>query len=80
MNEIILSRGVPKMVTPSVGHTYTIQNSMITSDDPLYISAQSDLTVKWIEIKPGDAVKFGEPMYLMQKAWDTMVFPVIAHS
>ena len=78
MNEIALNQGVPVLVTPTKA-SLTVQNTMKTSDDKLYISAQNSTDVKWIKVEPGDSVKFGEPMYLMQTSWAQWVFPVIEH-
>ena len=78
MYELTLDHGVPVLVTPSKT-TVTIQNDMKTSDDKLYVSMQNDVDAKWISVGSGDSVKFGEPMYVMQKSWAQWVFPVIEH-
>jgi len=78
MTEIALNKDVPVQITPSKT-VVVIQNTMKTADDPLFISEGNDLTKKWIEIAPGDSVKFSEPMYVMQRSWPQWTFPVIEH-
>ena len=76
MEELELKKGVPVLVTPS-GALMVVQNSMTTTDDQLLVSEHGDLTKAWMQVGPGDAVKFDQPMHLMQNAWATYVFPVI---
>ena len=75
MTELSLTRDIPVQVVPS--GTTTIQNSMKTNDDKLFVSTSNDVSGKWMKIEAGDSVKFSTPMYLMQRSWATHVFPVI---
>ena len=78
MNEIILEKYSPLEVTPTKA-SVTVQNTMRSDNQILYISSHGDNTKKWIKIEPGDSVKFGETMYLRQDAFDQWVFPAIEH-
>lgn len=78
MDELILTKGVPAEVTPSK-MSATIQNSMKTSDDMLFISTHGDVNKAWISVAPGESVKFSEPLFFMQNSWTKWVFPVIEH-
>ena len=76
MEELELKNGIPVQVAPS-GPLVVVQNSMTTTDDQLMVSEHGDLTKAWMQVGPGDAVKFDQPMWLLQKSWATFVFPVI---
>ena len=78
MYEIALERHIPLEVTPEKA-SITIQNTMPSENQILYISSQNSIDMKWIKIEPGDSVKFGETMYLRQGAFDQWVFPAIEH-
>ena len=78
MNEVILVKDVALLVESSK-EVMVVQNTMKGTDSKLYVSAQNDPALKWIEIDSGESVKFGDPMYLMQKSWDQWVFPAIEH-
>ena len=78
MNELTLEKYSPLAVTPTKA-SITVQNTMRSDNQTLYISSHGDLEKKWMRIEPGDSVKFGETMYLMQNAFDQWVFPAIEH-
>ena len=78
MYEIILEKYTPLSVTPTK-MSVTVQNTMRSENQILYISEHGDNTKKWIKIEPGDSVKFGETMYLRQDAYDQWVFPAVEH-
>ncbi len=74
MDEIILNRGVPLLVTPTV--TTTLQNKMNSSDDKLLVSSHGDLEKKWITVDSGDYVKFATPVYFLQTSWNQLIIPL----
>jgi len=76
MDELALAQNTPTLVTP-VKAVATIQNTMPTNDDDLYVSTHGDIAKKWIKIESGDSVKFAEPTYLMQIGRANWVFPVV---
>ena len=76
MTELLLNESVPVLVTPTKA-VATVQNSLVSDDDDLYVSTHGDVVKKWISIKSGDSVKFSEPTYLMQTGRASWVFPVI---
>ena len=78
MNEIVLEKSIPLQVTPTKT-SITVQNTMPADTQILYISEQGDKTKKWIKLESGDSVKFGEPMYLRQDAFDQWIFPAVEH-
>jgi len=80
MDELILDINTPVQVSPNADQTYTIQNTMETSDDMLLVSTHGDISKQWTKIEPRASVQFSDPMYLMQKSWAQWIFPVIAHS
>ena len=79
MTELTLKRGVAQQVSPAGAFT-AIQNSMTTTDDMLMFSTSGKLDDKWMELVPGGSVKFSEPLFFLQKSWDTFVFPVVEGS
>jgi len=76
MDQIVLNKDVPTLMTPS-GSEMIVQNSMTTDDDQLMVSKTGTIGNAWMKVGPGDAVKFDEPMYLMQSSWQSFTFPVI---
>ncbi len=76
MEELTLQKDIPQLLTPS-DTVISVQNTMKTNDDKLYISTHGDIDKMWTLLEPGQIVKFAEPMYVMQKSWNQWVFPVI---
>jgi len=77
MDELELKIGVPKEVTPPADKKIVVQNTMGTTDDPLFVSTHGDKNKKWINIKSGDVVSFDQKMYFLQNSWAVFVFPVV---
>jgi len=77
MNEIVLERGVPLLVTPTT--TTVVQNLSTTSDDPIFVSTSGVLTEKWMKIDAEDFIKFNTPMYFLQNSWNQLILPVVEH-
>jgi len=76
MDELSLTIDTPVLVTPTKT-VATIQNTMPSSDDRLYVSSHGDVSKKWISIGSKDSVKFSEPTYFIQRGRASWVFPVI---
>ncbi len=76
MTELTLNQNVPVLITPSLTYA-VVQNTMVTNDDDLLFSSHGDTNMKWMRLESGCTVKITEPIYFMQDAWSTHVFPVI---
>lgn len=76
MDELILEKNTPTQVLPSSG-LMIVQNTMGTTDDPLYVSTHGDINKKWLTVESGCYVKFDEPLFFMQGSWNNFVFPVV---
>ncbi len=76
MDELELVQNIPILVEPTMRFA-TIQNTMPTNDDDLYVSSHGDILKKWINVESGDSVRFCEPTYFMQTGRFNWVFPVV---
>ena len=76
MTELALVKDTPALATPTLANL-TIQNTMPSSDDKLYVSTHGDADLKWIQLATGEMYTVQVATYFMQTGRDNWVFPVI---
>ena len=75
MDELELKRGVPYEFIPTA--STIIQNSMINTDEGLFVSNHGNIDKAWLSIGPGATMTFSGTLYFMQKSFNQYVFPVV---
>ena len=75
MDELELKREVPYDFN-ALSSTI-VQNSMINTDEELFVSNHGDIDKAWMSIGPGATITFSGQLFFMQKSFNQYVFPVV---
>ena len=75
MTELILKKDEINFID-ATGKKVTIQNTMPTYDDVLYVSTHGDPDKVWLEVKSMGKAYFDEKLYFKHNRKQTWAFPV----